>query len=82
MAKVKEDHDGGGVTFGGAHYTCTLGPIHSLDMDEDGLRISFGWEPSWTCNDCPHGHPHEVPGDERVARTVEEAVASGWLAKD
>ena len=76
---VKQDHDGCGLTYDGDHYLSILGPIHDISMTEDGLRISFGWEPGTVCNDCPHGHPHEVPGAERVATTVAEAVDRGWL---
>jgi hypothetical protein len=61
--KIKQDQDGDGLTADGQHYTCTTAPIHDLLIgvsDEVGMRISFGWEPSWTCNKCPDGHPHEV----------------------
>lgn len=80
---VRQDQDGCGLTYDGHHYTAVIGPIHDISVSEDtGLRMSFGWEPSTTCYDCPHGHVHEVPGAERVASTMEEAVAKGWLARD
>lgn len=78
---VRPDHDGGGLTYEGVHYSSVPGPIHDVSMTEDGLRLSFGWEPSTMCDDCPHGHPHEVPGAERVATTVDEAVQKGWLTR-
>jgi hypothetical protein len=76
----KSDHNGEGVTYEGVHYTCTVAPVH--DMSLDPLRISFGWEPSWTCDKCPDGHLHEVPGAERVATSIDEAIEKGWLTRD
>lgn len=79
MADAKVDQDGDGITVSGAHYSCTVAPLH--DVTPEG-SLHFGWEPTTTCNDCPHGHPHEVPGAERVAATVEDAVEKGWLTRD
>lgn len=82
MANAVLDHDGDGLTYKGAHYTCTTAPIHDDKLGPDCTGLHFGWEPTTTCNDCPHGHPHEVPGAERVAASVEDAVAKGWLTRD
>lgn len=79
----KSDQDGEGLVYNGQHYTCTVAPVHDMTINEDGdVRLSFGWEPSWTCDKCPDGHLHEVPGAERVANSVDEAVERGWLARD
>lgn len=81
--KFKPDHDGGGITIDGTHYTCAIGPFHDAFVDlDDTMTLHFGFEPTTQCNDCPHGHPHEVPGAERVAHSPEEAVEKGWLTRD
>lgn len=75
---IKQDHDGSGLTYNGEHYDSILGPIHDMTTEPE-LRISFGWEPATLCDKCPCGHIHEVPGAERVATSVEEAIEKGWL---